>query len=73
MKIQTMFNTKIQSDINRMFTLECDFEATSQVAGDFYSGYDERYIRCFVIGTLACNCILQADCEARNITELFGF
>ena len=73
MKIQTMFNTRIQSDINRMFTLECDFEATSQVAGDFFGGYDERYIRCLASGSLAFGYILRAECEARNITELFNF
>jgi len=73
MKIQTMFNTKIQSDIMRMIMEECDFEASVQVIGDFLGGDDLRYIRCLASGSLACNCILQADREARNITELFGF
>ena len=73
MKLETMFDSQIQSDIIHMIRDEIDFEASAQVVGDFLSGYDLRYVWCLSMHSVAFGIMKLANVEMMTFEELFGF
>jgi len=70
---KTMFSIPDQRMIGYMAHYEVGWDAMMQMVGDYYAGYDERYIRCLFKYNQAIDLLSQVKMETQLIDELFGF